>query len=401
MNVAIVGTGYVSDSYARDLKFHPSLKLVGAYDCDAERLAAFTRFATQLTPESPPKQFASLSEMLADDAVETVVNLTNPRSHAEVTRQSLEAGKHVYSEKPLGMTLEEARSLASLAAEQKLRLSTAPCSFLSPSAQTLAKAVREGRIGKVRLVYANFDDGMIAPQMTPWGWLNAFGVPWPAKDEFEVGCTVEHAGYFLTWLAGLLGPAREVTSFASCCIPEKGVEVEGMAPDFTAACLRYDGNVVARATCGLVAPLDKSLTVVGDEGILFVKNLRDDNGGVYWRELPARGWQARIEPRVNRLRRRLERLLPFSLWSSHEWALYRKIPQAIKETARNAASHKPVDFCRGLADMAEAIQQNRPHRLSAEMGIHIVELINALQHPDPGTAKREITTSFDPIEPLV
>ncbi|MCC5805488.1 MAG: Gfo/Idh/MocA family oxidoreductase [Opitutales bacterium] len=400
MKVAFAGTGYVSDAYARDLQYHSDLELVGAYDCDPGRLEAFTRFATKLRPESPPRQYSSLNELLADEAVETVVNLTNPRSHAAVTRQSLEAGKHVYSEKPLGMNLEEARSLAFLAKERNLRLSSAPCSFLSPAAQTLAKAVRDGTIGTVRVVYANFDDGMIAPKMTPWGWLNEFGIPWPAKDEFEVGCTVEHAGYFLTWLAGIFGPAREVTAFASCCIPDKGIEVEGMAPDFTAACLRYDENVVVRATCGLVAPLDKSLTIVGDKGVLFVKNLRDDYGGIYLRHLPATGWQARIEPRVNRLRRRLERLLPFTLWSSHEWALYRKIPQAIKEQSRNTASHKPVDFCRGLAEMAEAIQQGRTHRLSADLGFHIVELINALQNPAPETAKQKISSSFDPIEPL-
>src|SRR3954451_14069713 len=115
---------------------------------------------------------------------------------------------------------------------------------------------------------------MIAPHMTPWGWLNDFGVPWPAKDEFEVGCTYEHAGYLLTWLAAFFGPALSVTAFASCLVPEKGIMVESMAPDLTVGCLEFAGGVVARLTCSLVAPKDKSLTIVGDDGLLHVADVR-------------------------------------------------------------------------------------------------------------------------------
>jgi hypothetical protein len=53
---------------------------------------------------------------------------------------------------------------------------------------------------------------MIAPNLSPWDWRNESGVPWPARDEFEIGCTYEHAGYVLTWLCDFFGPARAVTS---------------------------------------------------------------------------------------------------------------------------------------------------------------------------------------------
>ena len=93
---------------------------------------------------------------------------------------------------------------------------------------------------------------MIAPQMEPWTWMNSVGTPWPAKDEFEVGCTYEHAGYFLSWLLTFFGPARRVTSFASCQIPDKGIEVNEMAPDFTCGCIEFGNGVVARAVSRLV-----------------------------------------------------------------------------------------------------------------------------------------------------
>ena len=116
--------------------------------------------------------------------------------------------------------------VASGATKRELYLASAPCSLLSETAQTVWKAIRENAIGQVRLVYANFDDGMIAPKLSPWTWTNECGVPWPAKDEFEVGCTYVHAGYVLTWLAAFFGPAKTVTSFSSCQIPDKGIPVD-------------------------------------------------------------------------------------------------------------------------------------------------------------------------------
>ncbi len=171
---------------------------------------------------------------------------------------------------------QHARELLELAKSKGLYLSSAPCSVLSETAQTLGKALRENIIGKVRLIYANFDDGMIAPNLSPWNWRNESGVAWPAKDEFEVGCTYEHAGYILTWLAAFFGPALRVTSFASCLIPDKGIAVDKMAPDFTVGCIEYGDGIVARLTCSLVAPKDKSLTIIGDGGVLSVPNVRND-----------------------------------------------------------------------------------------------------------------------------
>src|SRR5690242_11428364 len=192
MNVAIVGCGFVAESYGKTLGNYPALKLVGAYDKNAENLRTFChRWGT--------KAYPTLDDLLADSGVEMILNLTNPRSHYEVTRQSLQAGKHVYSEKPLAMDSNAAEELVDLAKRKSVYLSAAPCSMLGETAQTVWKALKEGVIGRVRLVYANFDDGMIAPKMSPWLWRNESGVPWPAKDEFEVGCTFEHAGYVLTW----------------------------------------------------------------------------------------------------------------------------------------------------------------------------------------------------------
>ncbi len=389
MNFAIIGTGYVADMYPVTLGNHPGLKFIGAWDSSPQNLDAFLK-------RWPVKKYAGLDELLADESVQLVLNLTNPRSHFEITKRCLEAGKHVYSEKPMGMTVTEARELADLATAKSLLLASAPCSVLSTTAQTLWKAVREKVIGKVRLVYANFDDGMIAPREQPWGWKSASGVAWPAKDEFEIGCTYEHAGYVLTWLAAMFGPAKRVTSFASCQIPDKGIAVEKMAPDFTVGCIEYADNVVARVTCGLVAPLDKSLTLVGDDGELFVGNVRNDVGPVYHRGAQLSRAQLAISRRLPRLVRWLQ-----SRFSVGESILFqRKLPPVRNTKERLVGSSKPVDFLRGPAEMAAAHREKRACRLSADLGVHIVELVEALQHPERFGGCKEMVTGFTTVPPL-
>jgi predicted dehydrogenase len=388
MNIAVVGCGYVAEFYTKTLGNYPKLKLVGAFDTNPLNLSSFSaRWRV--------RAFDSLHQLLHRDDVALVLNLTNPRSHYEVTKACLESGKHVYSEKPLAMDFDSAGELAEMARQKGLYLASAPCSLLSESAQTLWKALQEDAIGKVRLVYANFDDGMIAPKLSPWNWRNESGVPWPAKDEFEVGCTYEHAGYVLTWLAAFFGPAKAVTSFASCQIPDKGIPVEKMAPDFTVGCIEYRDGVVARVTCSLVAPKDKSITIIGDDGILSVADVRNDVCPVYLQSTPPTGRDAGLEKRVNGLRRFLH--VP---GAEREWHIRRKIPLIREPPGRFASDSKPVDFSRGPAELVAAIREQRPCRLSARLGWHVVELIETLQHPERFGGRRTITSAFEPILPL-
>jgi len=390
MNIAFVGCGYVAGMYARTLEFHQNLKLAGAFDTNAANLDSFIA-------NWPSKRFASLDELLGDAGVDAVLNLTNPRSHFEINRRCLEAGKHVYCEKPLALTAVEAVALAQLAAERRLNLSSAPCSVLSETAQTLGHAIRSNAIGRVRLVYANFDDGMIAPRQAPWNWRDDRGVAWPARDEFETGCTYEHAGYVLTWLCAFFGPARRVTAFSSVQIPDKGIAVDSMAPDFSVGCVEFGDGIVARVTCGLVAPRDKSLTIVGDDGVLTVGNVRDDAGPVFVRNYAKNRIEDGVARRMRPLVRWLEARLPASaidMLLARRYSLADAVPGAV------VAKEKPVDFLLGPSEMADAIASGRRPRLSAGFGAHIVEIVEALQYPERFQFRKELTTTFEPIAPM-
>ena len=128
MRIAIAGCGFIADRYIDSLRRYPNLQLIGVMDQQAERASrAGTRHSVEVYP--------SLDRLLEDERVEIVLNLTNPRAHYEISRACLQAGKHVYSEKPLAMDLAQAHELVDLAEKRNLRLSSAPCSLLGEAAE--------------------------------------------------------------------------------------------------------------------------------------------------------------------------------------------------------------------------------------------------------------------------
>jgi len=154
LGIGIVGTGNIAGGYARDALTHPEIRLIAATDLDPVRLAAFAE-------SHAVRGHPSLDDLLADDHVDIVVNLTVHHAHYEVTKRALDAGRHVYSEKPLALRTEEARELAELAVARGLRLGCSPSTFLGEAQQTSAGLIRSGRLGTVRAVYSEVNWGRI------------------------------------------------------------------------------------------------------------------------------------------------------------------------------------------------------------------------------------------------
>jgi predicted dehydrogenase len=371
MRIAIVGCGFVADYYMVTLARYPELELVGVTDRDQVRAGRFAALHSVAC-------YGALDDLLSDGRVELVLNLTDPRSHCEVTRACLESGKHVYSEKPLAMELRAARELVELAERRGLGLASAPCSLLGETAQTLWRALREGLVGTVRLVYAEMDDGMVH-RMPYRSWKSASGVPWPAKDEFEVGCTFEHAGYYLTWFPAFFGPARMVTAFSACLVPDKGTDLplERAAPDFSVACITFASGVVVRLTCSIVAPHDHRLRIVGDEGILGTYDCWFYNSPVYVRRYVTIRRKTFVAPWRIRLPLLGSRRVRYGYRGSQQ-----------------------MDFARGVAELAAAVCEDRPCRLSAQYCLHANELVIAIDHARSTAAPYKMTTSVDPVQPM-
>lgn len=370
--VAIVGCGYVADLYMATLPHRAELRLVGATDRDAGRAA---RFAAHWRVPA----YESLGQLLDDPSVEIVLNLTNPRSHFAVTEACLLAGKHVYSEKPLALSMVEVDRLVTLAGERGLYLSSAPSRVLGEPAQTMWKALRAGTIGRPLLAYAEMDDGLLHA-MDFREWRSASGAPWPYVDELETGCTLEHAGYALTWLTAFFGPAERVVAYSALVAPDKRtaeVPVGALAPDVSIACVRYRSGLLARLTCSIVAPENHSITIVGDEGVLSTENC----------------WKPRSPVHS-------ERRVHDGRWVN---AARRSRVEMLRDPALPAAARAletKVDFCLGPVELAAAIADRRPARLSARFCAHVAEIVLAIDAARNGVSDVAIESSFEAMTPM-
>ncbi len=367
--VGIVGTGFVADLYMRSLATFPDLVVKAAYDHQSAHAA---RFAAKW----PIAMADSLDALIARvGAGGIILNLTNPAAHHDVSRTCLNAGLHVYSEKPLGIDMDQARSLVGLAAAKGVMIASAPCSFLSEAAQTVGAAMRVGIVGKPRLIYAELDDDYIT-QAPYRQWLSESGAPWPAEDEFRVGCTLEHAGYYLTWLIAIFGPIRSVTA-ASAHLTTDAMPVADPAPDYATATLFFASGVVARLTCSIVAPHDHALRIIGDKGVLELHECWDNAAKVRFR-------------RRFTLRRRL-------ITTPIARRLRLAGPTHPKVGRWGAAS---MNFALGPKEMADALRDGRPCRMSADLALHLTEVTLAMQSAGAESGAVRMTTTCAAVEPM-
>lgn len=364
MKIAIVGTGFVADYYMTTLRNHPELVLAGAWDRDAARLKEFCAF-------HGVSAYPDLETLLGDPEVRIVANLTTPESHYEISRRGLAAGKHVYCEKPLAMGFEQAQELIAMARQQGLTLAAAPANGLSDAHELVAQALRDNKIGRPRLVYAAMEDGPVFRDK--WAtWRSRSGALWPGLHEFEVGCTLEHAGYALSWLVSLFGPVESVTAFAALTFPDKGPGTGAlvMAPDFSVGCLQFRSGLVARLSSGLAAPRDRSLQVFGDGGSITVRDLWDNRSAVHLEQADA------PRPLLGRVLTRLEARLGAALPWKPAPGIRLKYPDGAKPAL--PAFPSQIDFAGGIAAQAAAIPAGQEPVFSGALALHITELALAL-----------------------
>ena len=368
MRIAVVGCGYAADFYMATLKLHPALEVAAAMDivpANADRFSAYWRVPV----------FYDAADLINSAEFEMVLNLTNPQSHYEVTKRFLQCNKHVYSEKPLAQNFDDAKELVALAEARDLLLGSAPCNHLAEAAQAVQRALSSNVIGTPKLAYAEMDDGFVA--LSPYqNWANVSGAPWPYRDQFAIGCTLEHAGYYLTWLLLWFGPIKSVVSFQSLLHPGKPVADGVEGGDFSVACLQFHSGTVARVTCSTVAAYDHSLRIVGDKGILYANDCWSYKTRVYYRS-------------YMRIRRRFM-VSP----------LRRRIPMDAISFQLKRRSAAMRDFARGPAELASALFEKRRPYISADFSLHVTEVALAINNSSLINPSYETQSTFAPLGPL-
>ena len=325
VKVGIVGCGNISKAYILTAQSFPILDIAAVADIDVERAKAKAK-------EFNLPRGCSVDEVMADKSIELIVNLTIPKAHCEVALAALNAGKHVYNEKPLGATLDEGKKIVETARAKKLRAGCAPGTFLGGGLQTCRKLIDDGAIGKPVAATAF----MTSPGHERWH---------PSPEFFYEpggGPMLDMGPYYVTALAHLLGPVKRVAGSAVIVKPDrtitseplKGKKINVQTPDHVTGVLEFSGGAVATIVTSFAvwhARLPR-IEIYGTDGTLSVPDPNSLRGPVQHQ---------------NGKRRRLARVgLTHGHFDGNKWGI-------------------------GVADMAYAIRSGRPHRASAENALHV------------------------------
>ena len=193
-NIGLIGCGNIAETYFRAQDYFNNIKFVACAD-------KFPEVSKKCADQYNIKSF-TVDEIIHDTNVDIILNLTIPQAHFEISKLALEAGKHVYSEKPMSIKYDEANELVNLAKDNNLYIGNAPDTFLGGGGQVARKFIDDGDIGKV--MTGNFIfafPGVQEFHPNPESWFQSGGGP-----------VIDMGPYFFTTLVNLLGPVKNVRS---------------------------------------------------------------------------------------------------------------------------------------------------------------------------------------------
>lgn len=327
--VGIIGCGNISDIYLKNCARSPHLRVLACADIDQARAQA------KAEAYGVPRA-CTPAELLADPAIELVINLTVPLAHAEVALAALAAGKSVYNEKPLAAERADGRRMLELAAEKGLRVGGAPDTFLGGGLQMCRALIDSGAIGRPVAASASF----LSRGMEHWHPNPTFFFQRGGGPLFDMG------PYYLTALINLLGPVRRLAGSAEkfhaerivTSEPMRGTRIPVEVPTHVTALLEFDSGAVGTlvTTFDVAEGYGADLVIYGTEGALRLPDPNTFGGPV-------------------RLRR------------GNEW-------QEIPIDRANVENSRGI----GVADMAAAMRAGRPHRASGELAFHVLDVMHAI-----------------------
>ena len=356
LGVGIIGCGNISWAYltlAKKFK-HIEVKAVA----DMNMAAA----------EARAKEFGvkaqSVKDILKNDDVQIIVNLTVPAVHYKVSKQILDAGKHVYSEKPLTLSYKDALALQKYAAKKKLRVCSAPDTFLGGSHQLARKAIDDGKIGKIVSGTCHF----MGPGMEMWH---------PNPDFFFLpggGPMLDMGPYYISNLVNLIGPVKRVTALANTGRktrtisngPRNGEVLKVKTPTTYHALLEFAQGacITVSLSWDVWAHKHQNMEIYGQTGAMFVPDPNFFGGDVM---VAGADQKPAVLPAWDH---------PFA---KNNWGHHNSQTDVIFANYR----------CAGLADMADAIMKKRLPRCDISMVAHVVEVMTSVM--ESGTKRKVIT----------
>lgn len=360
LGIGFIGTGNISSAYLKAILGKDGMPGFGVLDVKA--LADMRTEAASARADEFGLKSMTVDALLADPEIDLVVNLTIPRAHVDVGLKCLAAGKHVYSEKPLGITYAEGRRLLDAANAAGLRIGSAPDTFLGGSHQQARAIVDSGVLGQL----VGGTAFMQCPGHESWHPDPAF------YYDIGGGPMLDMGPYYITDLVNLLGPVARVSAMSSrlrtertiTSEPKKGQVMPVHIDTHVTGSLGFANGAIVQIGMSFDVAAHKHvpLELYGTEQSLIVPDPNFFGGEV---ELRKRG--------------RDELWQPVAVEQPYADGNYRSL---------------------GVADMAAGILENRPHRANGDLALHVLEVMEAFEHAARDGRTVEIKTPVSRPAPL-
>ncbi|MFD1721602.1 Gfo/Idh/MocA family protein [Amnibacterium endophyticum] len=360
VGVGVIGAGVISAQYLGNLTTFPDLEVRFVADIDLERAKA--RADEFGVPAS-----GSVEELLADDGIDIVVNLTLPSVHAEVDLAILAAGKHVWSEKPIATNAEDARRVLDAAEEAGLRVAVAPDTLLGAGLQTAFRAIADGRIGQ--------------PTTATTMVLNPGPDRWHPAPEFLFqaggGPLLDLGPYYLSTLVTVFGSVVRVSAIGSIARPERVVEsgpragttFEVTVPTHSALLLEFEGGGSAQATFSFQSALPRAgfFEITGTTGAIVLPDPNMFEGDS-------------------------------ELWTLESWKgiTGQNKPDPERIPAEGATQSRGL----GVLELARAIRDGVPERASGALAAHVLDVMLAAAEASESHRAVEVSSRVAAPAPL-
>ena len=347
--IGLIGCGHIAETYFRAEKYFNNIKIIKCADINEK---ASKRCALNFGIKS-----VTVNELLKDNEIEIILNLTIPKAHYQISKKALINGKHVYSEKPLAINLNDGKKLLKISKKKKLYLGNAPDTFLGGGIQKSKELVEKNIIGNVKLGNAVFAfPGIQSYHPNP--------EPWFTKK--EGGPVIDMGPYYITALVNLLGPAKKVTGtiiqgqkYRTIGIgPKKGKKFKVECPTTYLSTITFKNNSVIRLTLSfdVIAHQRNHIELYGEKGSMIVPDPNMFGGSVLTCNKLGDNWKEfkTTKMPLGRINIRTQ-------------------SSRANETPTNA-NYRGV----GLSEMAYSIENKRKHLCSGEISLHVLDIITSI-----------------------
>ena len=342
MRVGIIGCGNISETYFECQNLFNNFNVVACADINIE--------AAKNSAEKYNVIAFSVDDILANDDIDVIINLTIPSAHKEIIMKSLNAGKHCFSEKPLAMNFNEGLEIAELAKSKNLYVGCAPDTFLGAAGQKARSLIEDKKIGDVVLGTFN----LMSHGMEHWHPNPDFFFKPGAGPVFDVGV------YYITQLVNLIGPIKSISSLSGTATPERtitseprnGEKIKVETPTTLMGTLEFHNNAKIQFFCSWDVWKHKHSTIelYGLEGSMIVPDPNFFSGDILISH-KEEDWQV-----INNDKMLLG------------------IPNKTDNSGDKIANYRGI----GLSDMIDAISHQRQSRCSLDLAVHVLEAMEGI-----------------------